>query len=83
MNTEDAFTLKSAWKSTVIYTFPAATLLALMVILDTPSEFLSPVMMVYFVGMVAHLASFGFQGLGSQIAISTDHAVKELREVKE
>jgi putative effector of murein hydrolase len=74
----DKFLALSSWINAVFYAAPAAVVLAVCWYLQIPERFWTYLLIIYFVGAVAHLLTYGFQAVNAQIKTSSDHALEQL-----
>ena len=76
----DSFISGTANFNALIYTIPAAIILAVIVILDVPSNYWTPILIIYGIGAISHMLGFGFQAVNAQMKTCTDYAVDALKE---
>ena len=79
--------VKAAHLNGLIFGIPAAILLAIVVILDVPSNYWTPILIVYGIGAMSHVLGFGFEVLTRQIREvgmgqirAVDAALEELKD---
>jgi len=63
----------SGFISAVIYSLTAGVILAAMYFLMVPKEFWTPILIVYGIGAVAHIAAEGFMGVCAQIGATMEY----------
>ena len=67
-----------SWLDVIYYAVPAAIILAVCWYTQVAEEFWIPVLIIYFIGAVAHLLNHGMMALNIQIKISTDRAMEQM-----
>ena len=75
----DKFIAGGSWFNAVIYAAPAAIILAVCWYTKIADEFWNPILIIYFVGAVAHLLNAGFMALNIQIKTAADWSMKEMK----
>ncbi len=66
--------------SALLYTIPAAFILTVIAILDVPSNYWTPILIIYGIGAITHGLGFGFQAANAQMKTSADYVVAELKD---
>ncbi len=67
-----------SWLDVVYYAVPAAIILAVCWYTQVAEEFWIPVLIIYFIGAVAHLLSFGFMAVNIQIKTSAGWTMEKM-----
>ena len=74
----DKFLVVGAWINAVFYAVPAAIILAVCWYMQVAEEFWIPVLIIYFIGAVAHQLNDGFMALNIQIKTSTGWTMEQM-----
>ena len=74
----DKFVAWGSWLNAVLYAVPAAIILGVCWYTEVAEEFWIPVLIIYFIGAVAHLLNQGMMALNIQIKISMDRAMEQM-----
>lgn len=69
----DNFLSRGAWANAFYYLLPSIILMLVFGLNESLKTYLIPALLVYLIGVIAHLAAYGFQAICVQIKISSDH----------
>ena len=75
----DKFLAWGAWWNAVVYAVPAAIILAVCWYTEVASEFWVSILIIYFIGAVAHLLDYGLMAVNIQNKTSTDQLINEMK----
>ena len=64
----------------LLFAVPAAIILAVIAMLDVPSNYWTPILIIYGIGAMSHVLSFGFEALIRQIRDVGAVAIYELKD---
>ncbi len=64
----------------LIYSIPAAIILGAIAYFGIPSNYWTPVLIIYGIGAIGHMLAIGFHSILFAIKTCTDGAVDELKE---
>lgn len=77
-NTEfDEIITAGARLSIFLYAVPAILLVLSFDYFDVTKPYVIPALLVYLIGVIAHIASYGFQAVCAQIKVCTDYALEK------
>ena len=79
----DRFLSLSSWVAVIMYGVPAVVVLLVLDYFDSTRHYVTPALLVYLVGAIAHLLTWGFQAVCLQIKVSIDYAVEQRASGKE
>lgn len=75
----DKFLRLGSWISAVLYAVPAAIILAVCWYMEVAENLWIPVLIIYFIGAVAHQLNHGFMAVNIQIKTSTGWSMNEMK----
>jgi len=74
----DKFLAGGSWFNAVYYAVPAAIILAVCWYTEVAEEFWIPVLIIYFIGAVAHQLNYGFMAINIQIKTSAGWTMEQM-----
>jgi hypothetical protein len=71
----DEIISRGAWVNVALYVVPGILLLLVVSLMSEAQDYITPVMIIYLVGALAHMIGFGFQAVCVQLKVCADYQV--------